>query len=66
MEIAAAAVMAMTVNRAEFNQELSMKMLKSSLQQDASVLQILAAATQAPAAAAAAPAGVGQVLDISV
>ncbi|MBC7952039.1 MAG: hypothetical protein H7Z12_09520 [Rhodospirillaceae bacterium] len=66
MEIASAAQMAMTMNRAQFSQELSMKALKSSLQQDASVLQIVAAATQAPAAAAAAPTGVGSVLDISV
>jgi hypothetical protein len=66
MEIAAAAQMAMTMNRAQFNQELSMKALKSSLQQDASVLQIVAAATQPPAAAAAPSGGVGQFLDIKV
>lgn len=66
MEIAAVAQMALTMNRAEFSQELSIKALKQSLQQDASVLQIVAAATQAPAAAAAAPTGVGQLLDITV
>lgn len=66
MEIASAAQMAMATNRAQFSQELSMKALKASLQQDASVLQIVAAATQAPAAAAAAPNGVGSLLDISV
>lgn len=66
MEIAAAAEMAMTMKRAEFNQELGTKMMKQSLQQDAAVLQIVAAATQPAATGASPPSGVGQVLDISV
>ncbi|MBX9633449.1 MAG: putative motility protein [Magnetospirillum sp.] len=61
MEIAGAAELAMTMKRAEFSQELGIKVMKQSLQQDAAVLQIVAAATQ-PAASP----GVGQVLDISV
>ncbi|MBC7907781.1 MAG: hypothetical protein H7Y60_13700 [Rhodospirillaceae bacterium] len=64
MEIAAAAEFAMTVNRAQFSQELGVKALKQSLQQDAAALQIAVAATQAPAAASSG--GVGQLLDITV
>ncbi len=68
MEIAAAAEMAMTMKRAEFVQNLSTEMMKQSLQQDAAVLQIVAAATQ-PAAQASSPppvSGAGQVLDITI
>ncbi|MCR6631248.1 MAG: hypothetical protein NVV74_15030 [Magnetospirillum sp.] len=68
MEIAAAAEMAMAVNRAEFVQNLSIQMAKQTLQQDAAVLQIVAAATQ-PAAQASSPppvSGPGQVLNITV
>lgn len=68
MEIAAAAQMAMAMKRAEFTQDLSIQMMKQSLQQDAGVLQIIAAATQPPAQASSPPAtsGPGQVLDITV
>lgn len=68
MEIAAAAEMAMAMKRAEFSQNLSTQMMKQSLQQDAAVLQIVAATTQ-PAAQASSPppvSGPGQVLDITV
>ncbi len=68
MEIAAAAQMAMAMKRAELSQDLSMQMMKQSLQQDVAALQIVAATTQ-PAAAAASPppvSGPGQVLDILV
>lgn len=68
MEIAAAAEMAMVMKRAEFGQNLSTQMMKQSLQQDAAVLQIVAAATQ-PALHAPSPppvSGPGQVLDITV
>ncbi|MGE5477253.1 MAG: hypothetical protein ACM3Q1_11400 [Bacteroidales bacterium] len=67
MEIAAAAQMAMTMKRAEFTQSLSTEMMKQSLQQDVSVLQIVASATQPPAQASSpppTPSGRGQVLDI--
>lgn len=63
MEIAAATELALTMKRAEFSQEIGMKMMKQSAQQDAAVLQVVAAATQAPAAA---PGSVGQFLDITV
>lgn len=68
MEIAAAAQLAMTMKRAEFAQDMSILMTKQSLQQDAAVLQIVAAATQPAAQGAAPPAvsGPGQVLDITV
>ena len=64
MEIAAAATLAMTMKRAEFQQDLQIMMMKEALQQDIAVLQIVASATQAPAQAAAG--GVGQLLDITV
>lgn len=67
MEIAATAQMAMTMKRAEIGQDLSILAMKQSLQQDAGVLQIVAAATQPPAQASSPPAsGPGQVLDITV
>lgn len=66
MEIAGAAELAMTMKRAEFSQDMGIKMLKQSLQQDTAALQIIAAATQPVAQAAAPPSGVGLVLDISV
>lgn len=68
MEIAAAAEMAMTMKRAEFSQDLGMKVMKESLQQDTAVLQIVAAATQAPSAnpAVPAPGAVGSLVDITV
>lgn len=69
MEIAGAAEMAMTMKRAEFAQDVGMKMMKEALQQDAAVLQVVAAATLAPAQAAAAlvpTGGKGQLLDITV
>ncbi len=67
MEIAGAAEMAMAMKRAEFSQSLSMKMMKESLQQDAAVLQVVAAATQAPSPTPSVPVGgVGSVLDITV
>jgi hypothetical protein len=64
MEIAAAATLAMTMKRAEFQQDLQITMMKQALQQDTAVLQIVAAATQSPAQAAAG--GVGQLIDITV
>lgn len=68
MEIAAAAEMAMTMKRAEFSQNLSLQMMKQSLQQDAAVLQVVAAATQPGVQASSPPSvsGPGQVLDITV
>lgn len=67
MEIAGAAKMAMTMKQAEFNQNLSIQMMKQTLQQDLGVLQIIAAATQPAAQASSPPAtsGPGQVLDIT-
>lgn len=68
MEIAAAAQMAMAMKRAEFSQDLSIQMMKQTLQQDVGVLQIIAAATQPAAQGSSPPAtgGPGQVLDITV
>lgn len=67
MEIAAATQMAMTMKRAEIGQDLSILAMKQSLQQDAGVLQIIAAAAQPPAQPSPLPAsGPGQVLDITV
>lgn len=67
MEIAGAAEMAMVMKRSEYAQDLNMQMMKQSLQQDASVLQIVAAASQPPSpnpVLPAPPMGVGTQLDI--
>lgn len=68
MEIAAAAQMAMTNNRAEYQQNVAMQVMKQSLQQDTASLQIIAAALQPGAQASSPPptSGPGQVLDITV
>ncbi|HTH15356.1 MAG TPA: hypothetical protein VL974_01780 [Magnetospirillum sp.] len=67
MEVAALAQMFLTLKRAEAGQNASMQAMKTSLQQDTAVLQIVAAAT-APTAQAALPApsdsGKGLVVDI--
>lgn len=60
MDVTSIAAMAMAMKRMEAAQEANVQLTKQAIQQDASVIQLVAAATQTQQAAAT------QLLDISV